>query len=84
MSDKSRFVVASGAAVVGSLLALVTVFLRYDWIEVVLRIDPDGGSGSVEWLTLAGLALVVVSCVVRRRQSSVPRHGRWLGEVMEG
>jgi hypothetical protein len=84
MSDKSRFVVGSGAAIVGSLLALVTVFLRHDWIEIVLSIDPDGGSGSVEWLTLAGLALVIVSCAVRRRQYSVPRHGRWLGEVTQG
>jgi hypothetical protein len=36
-------------------LALLTLVVP-DWIEAVLRIDPDGGNGSVEWLAVLALA----------------------------
>lgn len=39
---------ASLAAVALS-LGVLTIVTR-DWIEVILGVDPDGGSGSIEWL----------------------------------
>jgi len=50
----------SGLACTSAFLALLTVVVR-DWIEVVFRVDPDAGSGAVEWLvvcTFAAAALV--------------------------
>jgi hypothetical protein len=46
--------VAAGTACV--LLGLTLVWPR--WIELVLGVDPDGGSGAFEWL------IVLVSCTV--------------------
>ena len=39
-------------AVLASLSAflLVLTLVVPDWIEVVFRVDPDGGSGELEWL----------------------------------
>jgi hypothetical protein len=42
-------------------LALVTLVWR-DWIEAVLRVDPDRGSGVVEWLAVGVLAITCISC----------------------
>ena len=35
-------------------LGVLTVFWR-DWIEVLFNIDPDAGSGAVEWLVVIAL-----------------------------
>ena len=42
-------ILRTSAAVVSGVAFLLTLFLR-DWIEVVFRIDPDRGSGALEWL----------------------------------
>jgi hypothetical protein len=48
-----------GAAVTG-LLAAVTAIVP-DWIEGAFRVDPDAGSGSLEWLIVAALALATIA-----------------------
>lgn len=40
-------------------LFLATLFAR-DWIETLVRWDPDQHSGSVEWMIVMGLFLVTV------------------------
>jgi hypothetical protein len=48
-------------------LAIVAAFWP-TWIETVLRIDPDGGDGSAEWLVLGllGAAAIVAAFLARR------------------
>lgn len=46
-----------GIASITGVLFVVTLMWR-DWAEVILRIGPDQGSGSFEWM-IVGLLLVV-------------------------
>jgi hypothetical protein len=48
-----------GAAVTG-LAAAITAIVP-DWIEEVFHVDPDSGSGALEWLIVAALALATVA-----------------------
>ncbi len=56
----TRFWLESALATVTALLLVVTVIWR-EWIEVVFCVDPDGGSGAVEWLVV--LVLGIISAV---------------------
>lgn len=47
-------------ASISGVLCLVTLLWR-DWAEVLLRIDPDQGSGSFEWMVVGALLLVALS-----------------------
>jgi hypothetical protein len=56
-------------------LAIVTAFWP-TWIEAVLRIDPDGGDGSAEWLVVGLLgAAAIVAAVLARRDYRVVMSG---------
>ena len=46
-------------ACIAGVLALLTAVWP-DWIERVWGLDPDGHSGSVEWIAAAGCALAAV------------------------
>jgi hypothetical protein len=63
-------------ALATAVLALVTA-IDAEWIELVLRVDPDAGSGTLEWGLLAGLAAFsVVASLAARRD-----YLRWRGVV---
>ena len=48
-----------------SLLALSLA--RHDWIELIFRFDPDGGSGAIEWVTACSLlAALLILATIRR------------------
>jgi hypothetical protein len=64
---RRRFWIEIVAAIACGLLAIVTVFWR-DWIELS-GWDPDNHNGSVEWLLVAGLAVLsVVAGVLARSE----------------
>ena len=64
----AKFWIESFLAAASGVLCIVTL-IRPDWIEVVLKVDPDQGSGALEWLIVAGLlALALVSGGLARRE----------------
>ena len=61
-----RFCLESVSAFVTLVLAIVTVFVP-DWIEVVFRVDPDHGDGSLERMVVLALAVISVVLTVAAR-----------------
>jgi len=66
---RMRFWVETVLALTTGILAVVTLISR-EWVEVVFRVDPDGGSGSLEWMIVVGLACVTVAAGVLARIES--------------
>lgn len=61
-----RFKLEAGLAILSGLLFLITLVWK-DWIEIVFRVDPDQGSGSLEWAIVAALAVAAVICAALAR-----------------
>jgi hypothetical protein len=55
-----RFWVEMCMALASAALLVVTVVWR-DWIEIVFSVDPDAGSGALEWLVVAVLAAAAIA-----------------------
>ena len=75
-----RISIECSLALLAASLAVVTLLWR-DWIELVFRVDPDGGDGSLEWILVAGAfaSSVVLASVAglewRRRAPRLAAHG---------
>jgi hypothetical protein len=57
---RRRFWVEAGLAVITLVLAIATAIWP-TWIELVFGVDPDEGSGALEWAIVATLALVTLA-----------------------
>jgi hypothetical protein len=70
MSDKTKlprkFWIEAVLAAATAILAIVTLISR-EWIELVFRVDPDQGSGLLEWAIVIalGCATVLFSLLAR-------------------
>lgn len=62
-----RVLAESTLAIVAAVLAVVTV-INAEWLEWLTGLDPDGGSGALEWGAVGVLSLgaVVAGALARR------------------
>ena len=63
---RARFWVELGLALAAAVLAVVTL-IWHDWIEILFEVEPDGGSGELEWALTAALAIVAVGSAIAAR-----------------
>lgn len=65
---KVRFWLEAASALFTLLLAVVTIVWQ-NWIEIVFRVDPDHGAGSLErWVVGAAAVLCLTSLLLARRE----------------
>lgn len=63
---RRRFWVQTAAGAAAAFLTLLTLVVK-DWVEVVFGIDPDLGSGSLEWFLALTFAVITLACAVVAR-----------------
>ncbi|HEY0583852.1 MAG TPA: ABC transporter permease [Chloroflexota bacterium] len=51
----------------GNAVLLLMTLLWKDWIEIVFRVDPDAGSGAVEWLIVGVTLLLTIAFLALAR-----------------
>jgi hypothetical protein len=61
-----RLLIEASLAALSASLGLLT-YVWPSWLEAVLHVDPDGGSGAVEWLVVAGLVAATATFAFRAR-----------------
>jgi hypothetical protein len=63
---RRRFWLESGSAIASGGLLLLTL-IWHDWIELVLGVDPDHGSGSLEGVIVAIAGVLAVTLAITAR-----------------
>jgi hypothetical protein len=73
---RRRFWWEAALATLTGLLLLLTI-VTPQWIEEVFGVDPDGGSGALEWAIVAALAVLTAGFSLTawlEWRRTVPRH----------
>lgn len=63
---RRRFYLETASAVVSAVL-LVATLISKEWIEFVVRFDPDNHSGSLEWSIVGVMVAVTVTSTLLAR-----------------
>jgi hypothetical protein len=63
---RGRFWFETGLAIVTGILFVITL-VWHDWIEIIFNVDPDQGSGLLEWLVVGALLVVTIALFVLAR-----------------
>ena len=63
---RGRFWFETGLAIVTGILFVITL-VCHDWIEIIFKVDPDQGSGLLEWLVVGALLVVTIVLFVLAR-----------------
>ena len=61
-----RFWVEAAATALSGMFLVLTLLWR-EWIEIIFGVDPDNGSGSLEWAIVAVSAAVTVALFAAAR-----------------
>jgi hypothetical protein len=64
--SRRRLRLEAALAVAGLVLGVLALVWP-EWIEAVFRIDPDAGSGALEWATAGVLLLVAAAAALAAR-----------------
>jgi hypothetical protein len=78
---RRRFWLESILSAASAVLFVVTLFWR-DWIEILFRVEPDAGTGSLEWLIVAVTAIVAATSFILARSEWL-RSGSRKGSIGE-
>lgn len=60
---RGRFWLETGMATVTAILFVITL-IWHSWIEVLFNIDPDQGSGTLEWLIVSILLVLTITLCI--------------------
>lgn len=63
---RGRFWFETVMAIVTGILFVITL-VWHNWIEIIFNVDPDQGSGLLEWMIVGALLIVTIVLLILAR-----------------
>jgi tetrahydromethanopterin S-methyltransferase subunit E len=63
---RGRFWLETGLAILTGILFGITL-VWHNWVEIIFKMDPDQGSGLLEWLVVGTLLVVTIALIILAR-----------------